>query len=195
MVPLGVPESVSTVGDRYRQIYTANISPKRRKIHINTHIYICFWPISTCTGRIDLNAETGAGNKWNIGKKALSGKCKGDKSRKEPNQSQTWANPPTHADPNPKERRQHEAEAERGHPRRACSLGAVTPPSAPQTHPSRASSDQYGGWLCGVDLENIPPTDQAKPLYKRGEGASLYTHTTTWEHTSLHSLPPLFSLD
>jgi hypothetical protein len=32
-----------------------------------------------------VNAETGAGNKQNIGKKVLSGKRKGDKRRKEPN--------------------------------------------------------------------------------------------------------------
>jgi hypothetical protein len=28
------------VGDHYQQIYTTNKSPKRRKIHINTHTYI-----------------------------------------------------------------------------------------------------------------------------------------------------------
>jgi hypothetical protein len=29
------------VGGPYRQIYTTNISPKRRKIYIYTHIYMC----------------------------------------------------------------------------------------------------------------------------------------------------------
>jgi hypothetical protein len=37
-----VPSVLAGVGGHYRKIYTTNISPKRRKIHINTHIYICF---------------------------------------------------------------------------------------------------------------------------------------------------------
>jgi hypothetical protein len=102
-----------------------------------------------------VNAEIGAENKWNIGKKALSGKRKEDKRRNEPNQSQTWANPPTHADLGLKERRQREVKA-KGATLGAHALGTAAPPSAPQAHPLRADSDQYGGWWCVVDPGNIP---------------------------------------
>jgi hypothetical protein len=68
--------------DLYRQH-----KPKKKE---NTHIYTCFWTISTCTGRIDVNAETGAENKWNIGKKTLFGKHKGDKRRKKPTLQEMW---------------------------------------------------------------------------------------------------------
>jgi hypothetical protein len=46
----------------YRQIYTTNISPKRRKIYIYTHIYICKWHVSMYTSRIITIAETRAEN-------------------------------------------------------------------------------------------------------------------------------------
>ena len=38
------------VGGSYRQNPTANYDPKRRKLHIFTHIYLYYWHISTCIG-------------------------------------------------------------------------------------------------------------------------------------------------
>jgi hypothetical protein len=66
------------VDGHYRHIYTANIIPKKRKIYIHTHIYLCYWHVSTCTSRNDISVETKAGNRWNITERRHSGKhiCK-----------------------------------------------------------------------------------------------------------------------
>jgi hypothetical protein len=120
---LQTPTQTTSVGGRYRHIYTANVRLERRETYTSTHIYLCYWHVSTCTDRID-KQKPEIGETWQE-RRFREGIISKEGKEAQP-ENKTWANPHHHRSPNLAGSPQREGEDEPGQPRRGHARGAAT---------------------------------------------------------------------
>jgi hypothetical protein len=119
----------------------------------------------------------------------------GEEGSNRPTQCGTRPSPPQHRHPSLGRKQQGKDGAKGVHPKRARPGRGRAP--WPLHRPSLLVPTVFNaGWTVRARAQGIFPSNHlSKPLYKEGEAPLTHTHPTTWEHTSLHSPPPLFSLD
>jgi hypothetical protein len=79
-------------------LYYQHDPQKEENIH-STYIYLCYWPVSTFTSRIDVIAETNTGNKWNRRRICFLESVKGQRGATGHNQSKPGQVHPQHLGP------------------------------------------------------------------------------------------------
>jgi hypothetical protein len=157
--------------------------PKKEEIYMNTHIYMWYWPISTCTLELSWMQKQGVETSETRSKLRFSRKRKGAKGEEGHIPEKNQAEPTTPPRSRPTKQAAGQRQGRGGHTRLARALDAAAPPwplpwpsQLVLVHWRQRRMVQAWAW------EYSPQDPPHSLLYKEGE-APPYTHTTL--HSSL----------